>query len=486
MSQANSNPLRNVALLISTIPVAAWFSWKNRNYQLDDSLIYLRYVRNFFDGFGLTYNAGDHFNGLTSPLYSYILIAANAPVHNLQYTTIFLSFLFLCAAAIYGAILISDNRAEQALCGFFIVSFNYFYTTFGMETSLFLFLTALAFTLYRDERLFWTACVIGLAIITRTEAVFLGAVIFCHYVLSKKRIPPLKYLIAPAAIIAANLLFNYLYYGSPLPATGNAKIGQGRSGYWGAGLIFLHIDYMKGWFFDGTFRLAWFMIVTAAVGVWFKRVDLTTRLILIYLAFLGAFYVFLRIPNYHWYYAPFFYFLMLYCGSGVFQLTFKSIKLARKHRLYWISAVPCVLLIIAFSAANLKLSDISRGSFDPYKNIGDWIDNNTPKNSVVAAAEIGTIGWYSNRYIIDILGLTNPYNADYIAKKDVHAWLGKYSPDYILVHEPLWPFEASATCLTSSGAYAPEQGFHFPGYQLLAKSTTSGTSKHIADCSRGI
>ncbi|AOJ02738.1 hypothetical protein WS70_13625 [Burkholderia mayonis] len=482
MTQAKSRPFRNIALLLATIPVAAWLSWKNRDYQLDDSLIYLRYVRNLFDGLGLTYNAGDHFNGLTSPLYSYLLIAANSVTHSLQYTTIFLSFVFLCAAAIYGAAALSENRFEQALCGFFVVSFNYFYTTFGMETTLFLFLTALTLHFYRNDRLYLVGATIGFLILTRTEGVFLGAVIFGHYIFTRKRIPPLKYLVVAAAIILANLLFNYLYYGAPLPATGNAKIGQGRSGFWGTRYPFLNVMYMKDWFFGGDYRLLWFLFPSAVIGLFARRSSATAYLTVAYLALLGGFYVFLHIPNYHWYYAPFFYFLVLFSAIGAYQLISMAIGLAKKRKAYLLAAVPVTIVTAVFGAHNLKLADIVRGSFDPYRSIGNWINDNTPKSAVVAAVEIGTIGWYGNRYIIDILGLTNPYNADFIANKDVHSWLTKYSPDYILVHDPLWPFEATATCLTSAGAYAPEPRFNFPGYHLLVKSAAPGAKERATAC----
>ena len=34
-------------------------SWQVREYQLDDALIYLRYIRNFIEGNGLVYNKGE-------------------------------------------------------------------------------------------------------------------------------------------------------------------------------------------------------------------------------------------------------------------------------------------------------------------------------------------------------------------------------------------------------------------------------------------
>jgi hypothetical protein len=477
------NPFLNIVLLLVTGPIAIWISWRNRNYQLDDALIYLRYVRNFFKNNGLAYNVGDYFNGLTSPLYSYLLIAANVAIRNLQFTTIFLSFVFLWLAALFGAAIVSKNRYEQVLCGFFVVSFNYFYTTFGMETTLFLFLTAFALFLYKNDHFFFAGIVISLVILTRTEGIFFGGGVFLHYILTNKRLPPIKYLTVPVIIILINLIFNQFYYGAPLPATGNAKIGQGHSGFWGTGLLFLDVSYMKTSYFGGSYHILWFMLATSMVGLWSSWRSLTTRLILIYLVLLGVFYVFLRIPNYHWYYGPFFYFLTLFSASGAYQLVQRAIH-AHSRADSLLTAAPIVALIVIFSIHNLQLSNVSRSSFTPYQNIGEWINTNTAPNATIAAVEIGTIGWYSDRYIIDILGLTNPYNADFIAQKDVYSWLTKYSPDYIVVHDPLWALENSANCLMDAGAYAPTPGFHFAGYQLLAKKSVSNIDALIHKCGR--
>jgi len=35
----------------------------------------------------------------------------------------------------------------------------------------------------------------------------------------------------------------------------------------------------------------------------------------------------------------------------------------------------------------------------PYQIIGQWLKENTPDDAKVALVEIGTVGWYSDRYI---------------------------------------------------------------------------------------
>jgi hypothetical protein len=71
----------------------------------------------------------------------------------------------------------------------------------------------------------------------------------------------------------------------------------------------------------------------------------------------------------------------------------------------------------------------------PYKQLGEWLEQNTAKDARVAAMETGAIGWYSNRYIDDIVGLTTPANAVYLVHHDLYSWLDQQKPDYVVMHE---------------------------------------------------
>lgn len=63
------------ATYLATITILLHQSWLVRHFQMDDAFIYLRYVQNAIDGNGLVFNVGERFNGLTSPLYAYLLVA---------------------------------------------------------------------------------------------------------------------------------------------------------------------------------------------------------------------------------------------------------------------------------------------------------------------------------------------------------------------------------------------------------------------------
>lgn len=209
-----------------------WISYLWRGFQLDDALIYLRYIKNYQEGYGLVYNPGEKFNGLTSPLFTYVMLAASRLVSNLQVLTVMVSAIFLMGAAYIGGALFTRTRYGALLSSCVIGVFGYFYTTFGMETSLFLFLIALSLYLFKhDSEYFFVA--LALLVITRSEGVFLAVPLVVDFLFKKKRLPSWRITFLALSVFVAPYIFNYFYYGEFLAVTGSAKVGQGKSGFGG-------------------------------------------------------------------------------------------------------------------------------------------------------------------------------------------------------------------------------------------------------------
>ena len=465
------------------IPVCAvgYFSFLARNYQIDDALIYLRYVKNFHDGFGLVYNPGEKFNGLTSPFYTYVSLACSFLFNNLQTATIVISAAFLVGASMLGGRLFSNGNWEALCTTVAIASFGYFYSTFGMETPMFLMLIALSLYLYKlDSEYFVIA--LALLINTRFEGSFLALVMAADYLIKNRKLPDTKIMAISLAILLIPFAFNYFYYGDFLPATANAKLGQGKSGYWEGHLSFLNMNYLIKMYFSNSHISAYFFLFASAYGVYICRKERMAVVIVIFLALLLCFYVGLNLPNYPWYYAPFFYLLLIFACRGIWKL---SASLLAKGMINYRALAFIVLCAATGFALTNVVSFKEKGRIEEYAKIGDWLRINTPSNASVAMVEIGTVGFYSDRTIIDILGLVNKYNADYIAKADVYGWLYHYQPDYILRHDPIWKWEASTVTLEKSGAYIPAPGFDYPRFALLKKSTKY-TDAEIANFFRNV
>lgn len=454
------------ALRVVPVLCVAYFTYLAADLQVDDALIYLRYVRNFQDGFGLTYNPGEYFNGLTSPLNTALLVASSVFFSNLQIAMILLSGIFLAGAALLGGGLLSNGKFERAFCSSAIACFGYFYSTFGMESTLFLFLIALSLWLYRKESPYFLIS-LSLLICTRSEGIFLALVLGGDYLHRHRKLPDWRFPLVAFLLFCLPFVFNFIYYGALLPATGTAKIAQGQSGLWGERWIFLSLYYFPQAFFSNSLFAPLFLGFMALAGLFFVRRNREVWLYILFLTLLLIFYTALNIPNYHWYYAPFFYFLIIFACHGLWRLCAISLSkgLVSKR-----SPAFALLLIGSLACAHNIVSFEKRGVNQTYVDMGEWLHENTAETASVAMVEIGAIGWYSHRTIIDILGLVNLHNAGYLGERRFMHWLLHYQPDYIIRHEPVWSHEQSIPPLEELGLYVRVDDASSSGLVLLERA----------------
>jgi hypothetical protein len=73
-----------------------------------------------------------------------------------------------------------------------------------------------------------------------------------------------------------------------------------------------------------------------------------------------------------------------------------------------------------------------------YRAIGEWIESNTEIDASIGALEVGIIGYYSGRKMIDFAGLIQPSIAEQLAPttsyQDAASWAIKtYRPDYLIL-----------------------------------------------------
>jgi arabinofuranosyltransferase len=380
---------------------------------LDDALIYARYVQNALSGHGLVFNAGERVNALTSPLMAYLLTLTSWLFHG----RVLLAEMILCTVFFIAACSVAEYMVPYS--GMLLASTAYFYSCFGMETTLFLFLLLLSVLLYVRELYFWLPLVCTLTTLTRFEGGLL-AVILLWRTWQEKRIPSWKAFVAPVALVAGYLTFNLSYYGRCLPSSTTAKLLHGQSGLWGKWpFTFFHIYpavYDK-------FILS-FYVVPAAVILSFvaaKRLSGSrlNRSVLPFLGGLLTFYILFNITNYHWYCAPFIFF-------GIFY----AVQAIPKTRLMHI----VLIVVIGECTLTGAYTLWKQRSIPDYVQVAQWLNQNSSPEARIAAIETGTIGYGCHRYIDDIAGLTNPKNAVLLAHHDEYSWLEQDKPDYVIVH----------------------------------------------------
>ncbi len=412
-----------IAVFVTTLSILG------RNLAIDDALIYARYARNALAGRGLVFNPGEHVNALTAPLYSYLVLAFG----KLLGGRVMAGGALISGLGLLGACTIAETLVPWA--GLLIAGTGYFYTLVGMESSVFLCLLLLPMLLLERRWANPLPTAALLLVLTRAEGAALLP--FLALAMHRRRLWPRAWAYAPAAVLAAlYLLLNVHWYGALLPASASAKLGQGRSEFWGRWpFAFFDTAYQLKPEFHPTLYVVFAVTVLVVPGILRLRRSPPVQVGLPFLGVLLGFYVLFNIPGYKWYYAPFVCFAMLYACAA----------LPRFGRWQWL-ALP-VILVAASSAAwrfwpSATQAPTPAQAAEGYAGIAAWLQAHVADGTRVEAAEIGVVGWGCPRCNVqDILGLTSPKNADHIAHRDVRSWLAEDRPDYIVVHKNHWGFE---------------------------------------------
>ena len=74
---------------------------------------------------------------------------------------------------------------------------------------------------------------------------------------------------------------------------------------------------------------------------------------------------------------------------------------------------------------------------DVYRAVGEWINAHTPENATVAAHDVGIIGYYADRAMIDLLGILQPEVAQAVGRRDLFYAIPHFLPDTIVLGENL-------------------------------------------------
>jgi hypothetical protein len=463
MSQSKKIKAVNI---ICVVIFGSVLTYLNRNFRVDDALIYYRYIENFINGSGLVYNIGERFNAFTSPLYIYISVLASSVTKEVEITQLVLNGALLIASCI--TLIYIFDELKMSLAGFIssmmAVTAKYFYQVFGMETNLFILLSLLIIYFYFKGNFIALSFSSAFLLITRGEGLFLLLILF--YFVYKERRDKLKFsLLLPAiTVLAANSVFNYLYYGNFLPHTLLAKIYQGRSGFWDNASFVLGIEYLFKMFNKQSLYIVCLYLFAGIDLVKFYR-NRFVMILLLFTVSLTVFYAIFNIPNYHWYYSFHFLTFFILVSLGIVKI----IELRKKSFKYSGSVKFTVLLVFVYlTLTHLETARLimREGPNENYKYMGEWFRNNTAPDTKIAAVEIGHIGWYSKRYIIDILGLTNNRNAEFLAHGKYDKWFDYYKPDYIIMHDPFWGQEKSIPGLVERGYFVLDSALTVKGFKI--------------------
>jgi hypothetical protein len=429
----------------------------------DDCYITLTYARNIAAGNGFVYNGGEPCLGTTTPLCTlwFALVKFVLPTADLPQVARMTGTVCWIAS---GWLIVAFRRhlrlsaAEAGLVAAAIVAAGNV-RFIGMESPAFVAMVMLiAGMLARCLRagagafdLGVVGLLVGLAQLVRGEGALLGAIAAATQYLHARRVARWGRMRAlwstwPLAVGFALVLGAWAAYALPtfghvLPDTLEVKQLQASSRlFHGFRYMFL-CEWLPNT--ETQFRLGepgylnpWFVLAAAgAVIAATKRRRLLPLPVFAMALLLG--YSLLGVSGYHWYVYP------------VWQIAHALAALALARllervfgaRAVWsqIAVATLYLIVIAWP----RTVEAARGPIeerqDAYLGLADWLREHVREDERVAVTEVGCVGYFGERRILDLCGLVSPEIVPFLRERDLPGGLFALRPEwYVLINEFAW------------------------------------------------
>jgi hypothetical protein len=436
---------RNLALWgFALFILAAVVRWIPGIRIIDDAYITFRYVENILDGHGFVYNLGDPVLGTTTPLYTLMLVSIT---WLFQFTGAQIPDLAVGFNAALDGItclvlwrLGTHLHSSKAGVGTAVLwAFAPFSVTFsigGLETSLLVLLLISSVYAYQKDNKALSAFLGSLAILTRPDAVILVGLLSLHFMIdliknrSRGFFKEACALIIPLAIWGVISTF---LFGSPIPQSVQAKMVAYHLPE-AAALIRLIQHYatpfMLHYVVGAPVAIAIGMILYPFLFVVGARQALRADpRIIPFVLYPWLYFVIFSAANpliFRWYLTPPLpaYFLFIIIGAETISVSIlaklnwrKSIKQA----VIW-SAILVLPLLSTLSAWELK-PDHGPNRPAPqmawikleliYEQIAIALLPDIKSNTVIAAGDVGALGYVTKASILDTVGLNSPQAVAY-------------------------------------------------------------------------
>jgi len=434
-------------LIICTSIFLAFYNWA-----YDDPFISYRYAANLARGQGFVYNFGERSLSATSP-FLVVLLAIFYPIWA---DVPHLANLIGAFSLALGGVFLWDlaRSWKSPILGYtgliLYPTFPLMVSTLGSETPICLAFCLASFAFYARRNFYLSVLFVGMAILSRPDALILPIVFLADYLLRLRRPFPLKVVFLFIILVLPWFLFAYQYFGSPLPLTLAAKQQQGLlaiSRKFVPGLSGLFFGYLRSEYFK-------LEVVIALAGIFFLLIHAKRWALFIawpILYFIS--YSLLGVSSYFWYYAPLIPGFLILVGLGLSWIlklkqplhNFLGLNPARFNRVAHILIILLISLLCLGQVKNLQLMrkqpDVR---YQIYRAAGDWLRINTSINATVGTLETGIIGYYSNRTMVDFAGLLQPDVAENLSpapdySKSAEWAVEHYKPDYLVLFEGSFP-----------------------------------------------
>lgn len=435
-----------VAALAISVRLGFYFA---TGFMADDAFITFRYAENIAHGLGFVYNAGEHVLGTSTPLFTLLLAFLNLFNVPIPAAALGVSLLGSAGTAVVLYRLAGLLRFRQlaflpVLC-YILWPRSLPADISGMETALFTFFVTATLYCYQRRLDFYTIGNATLAALTRPEGAILLLLAYIA-VVYRSREQWWLHIVNSAVLILPWVLFASWYFGSPIPHTVSAKLA-----------LYSRFGTMSLWdnlvYLFGLNNPVGVVMIPAAVigGYWLWRRMNYGRLAIAWMLVFFGFYLFSSTRLFFWYVAPIYPIYLLFATASVNwlweRLPIKQ-QLSRNNVLV-VGVAATVVLLIGLKGPVNYYRDYQVTLESVHMAIGDYLYRQVEATEIVAAEDIGYMGYYSHRPILDRDGLVSPVAVPYNREGQYLQLVLDTKPAWVVAsaESPISPFVADSTFL---------------------------------------
>ena len=436
------------SLFVAFILRIAWKLYTHYTYE--DAFITFRFARNLSNGLGFVYNPNEHVYGTTTPLFAIILGMWIKIFPNL---IVFGASMFGLLSGLASIVLvwkllnefhISKTQSILAI-GVLVLSDKFWaHDMGGMETALVICAMMASYFMLVRNRSTWAGLFAGTLLWIRIDGVFWFCIlVLVTWVITRQF--PRNFIVIATLVYLPWLVFATLYFGSPIPYTISAK----WVAYHTIGLqpVLIRIQTLLNWLTPlslptlSTNLISWIAAITilfSFIGTmayrrqkWLMVLPVFCLEEIVRLVVMGETFE----PRY---FMPLFWALMILFGLGVRTVWgYLSGRFKLKPILGFSTIAVYICISLWFSLQKAQLGkDTQYFVYDSsLKQLGIWLEKNTPTSSTVFLEPLGYIGFYANRHMLDEVGLVSP---QVVALKNegysTFALITSLDPDYAILH----------------------------------------------------
>ena len=402
-------------------------------FPLDDAWIHLVYARNFAEHGEWAFRLGEHSAGSTAPLWT-ALLAIGYLIHLAPYAWAYiLGWLALCAMAILAENtarrLISTYQTRVPWVGLFI-ALEWHLTwsaTSGMEILLHgLMVMAVLTALMEHSRRYLTLGLLaGLSVWVRPDGLTLLGPILFTMVLQEDSLAArgrafVKVAIGFGALFVPYLAFNLALSGTPMPNTFYAKQAEYEVYWLSKSLTERLTDYVL------PIIASPFIILIPGLFLWiYKSVRErnwgAVAGLIWFLGYVGIYFMHLPAYQHGRYIIPALPILYLWGMIGMMMLV--SLPKANQQIVFMWQALVLILTVgFQWAGAIQNAQDVILVETQMVQT-AHWINENLPRDAILAVHDIGAIGYFTSNPLVDLAGLITP---DVVISIRDEARLSKY------------------------------------------------------------